>query len=530
MSDSEVQTFGKLRSFFWPIYGYELRKFLPMLLIIFLVCFNYSIVRNMKDTVVVTASGAEVIPFIKLWAMLPGAIILTLFYTYLSSRYSQERAFYIIVTMFVTFYSFFGFVLYPLRDSLHPQHLTDTLSAILPAGFSGLIAMLCNWSFTIFYVMSELWGSLVLSVIFWGFANEVTRLHEARRFYSVFSIFSNLAAIAAGQSANYLAYGSGGAGALFRFATDDTFEQGLMFLMLLVSIGGVGIMVIFRWMNKNVLNDPAFDDLHKTKSDLKKKNAKKKKKSIKDSFSFLSNSKYLICIAILVLAYNLTINLAEVVWKDQLRTLKPEPEEFNKYLNNVTSSIGCVSTFTAIFMARIISKFGWTRTAMITPVIMFITCMGFFSFMIFQGTLAPIAFALTGLSPLTIAVYFGATQNCFSKAMKYSVFDATKEMAFIPLDHETKLNGKAAIDGVGSRFGKSAGSLIHQGLIIVFESLTASAHYVAVIILVVIVGWGSAVRSLGAKFSDIARSEDRSLAEGELGDHASEEDVQVASA
>ncbi len=527
MSHTEVQAFGKLRSFIWPIHRYELRKFLPMLFIMFLVCFNYSIVRNMKDTVVVTTSGAEVIPFIKLWAMLPGAILLTLFYTYLSRRYSQERAFYVMVTMFISFYSLFAFVLYPYRDVLHPHQLTESLSTLLPEGFNGLVAMLCNWSFTVFYVMSELWGSLVLSVIFWGFANEVTKLHEARRFYSVFSIFSNIAAIAAGQSANYLAYGDG-AGFIFRFASDDSFEQGLMFLMFLVTICGIGIMVIFRWMNKNVLNDPSFDDLHKTKSDMKKN---KKRLSLKESFAFLSNSKYLICIAVLVIAYNLTINLAEVVWKDQLRTLKPEPEEFNRFLNNVTSAIGCVSTLTAVFMVRIISKFGWTRTAMITPIIMLITCMGFFAFMIFQGTLGPIAFALTGLTPLTIAVFFGATQNCFSKAMKYSVFDATKEMAFIPLDHETKLNGKAAIDGVGSRFGKSGGSLVHQGLILVFGSLTSSASYVAVIILAVITGWITAVRSLGVRFADVARSEDKALAEGEMGDSLEEEEaVQVASA
>ncbi|MEM1283176.1 MAG: Npt1/Npt2 family nucleotide transporter [Chlamydiota bacterium] len=523
MSDTEVQAFGKFRSFIWPIHRYELRKFLPMLFMMFLVCFNYSIVRNLKDTVVVTASGAEVIPFIKLWAMLPGAVLLTLFYTYLSSHYSQERAFYIMVTMFICFYTLFGFVLYPFRDQLHPHHLTETLSVALPEGFSGLIAMLCNWSFTIFYVMCELWGSLVLSVIFWGVANEVTRLSEARRFYSVFSIFSNIAAIAAGQSANYLASGNR-AGFAFNFFTTDSFEQGLMFLMLLVSLCGIVIMVIFRWMNKNVLNDSSFDELHKNKSELKKN---KKKLSLKDSFSFLSNSNYLLCIAILVLAYNLTINLAEVVWKDQLRTLKPEPEEFNRFLNNVTSAIGCVSTLMSLFMARLFAKFGWTRTAMITPVIMLISCMGFFAFMIFQGTLGPIAFALTGLTPLTIAVAFGAMQNCFSKAMKYSVFDATKEMAFIPLDHETKLNGKAAIDGVGSRCGKSGGSLIHQGLILVFGSLTASASYVAIIILAVITGWITAVRSLGVQFANVARNEDKALAEGQLND---ENEVQAVSA
>ena len=88
-------------------------------------------------------------------------------------------------------------------------------------------------------------------------------------------------------------------------------------------------------------------------------------------------------------------------------------------------------------MAQIITRFGWTRTASITPLMMFITSIGFFGFMIFQDSLGPFVMTLTGFTPLAIAVYFGATQNTLSKAMKYSVFDATKEMAFIPLSHES---------------------------------------------------------------------------------------------
>lgn len=39
--------------------------------------------------------------------------------------------------------------------------------------FAGPIAILRNWTFCLFYVMAELWGSVVVSVLFWGFANQV---------------------------------------------------------------------------------------------------------------------------------------------------------------------------------------------------------------------------------------------------------------------------------------------------------------------------------------------------------------------
>ena len=41
------------------------------------------------------------------------------------------------------------------------------------ARFGGPIAILRNWTFCLFYVMAELWGSVVVSLLFWGFANQV---------------------------------------------------------------------------------------------------------------------------------------------------------------------------------------------------------------------------------------------------------------------------------------------------------------------------------------------------------------------
>lgn len=493
--------FGTIRSCIWPIHRHELKKIMPMFFMVALICFNYGILRNMKDTVVVTASGAEVIPFIKVWAMLPGAILLTFLFTKLSNHFSQERVFYIMMTGFLTCFAVFAFVLYPLRDVLHPHGMADKLEVLLPVGFRGLISMLRNWTFTGFYVMSELWGGIILNVLFWGFANEVTRVQEARRFYSMFGIGSNIAAIIAGQAAIYLTSEST-VRAIFP-AGGEIWQHSQMILVLVITACGLATMGIFRWMNSNVLTDPSFDEFHHNKRVAKAKG----KLSFRESFSYLSNSNYLICIAVMVISYNLVINLVEVVWKDQLRRLYPDPTEFNTYLNNLTSCVGIVSTFMAIFMSKIITRFGWTKTALITPAIMIVTCIGFFSFLLFQYNLAEVAIALTGTTPLAIAVFFGGVQNCLSKAAKYSVFDGTKEMAYIPLSHESKLKGKAAIDGVGSRLGKSGGSFIHQGLLMIFSSLMASASYVAVILLIVIIFWVIAVRILGRKFYELVNSQ-----------------------
>lgn len=516
MNQSVDAEFGKLRSFFWPIHRHELKKFIPMQLMLILICFNYSILRNLKDSMVITASGAEVIPFIKVWVLLPTAILFTVIFTKLSNRFSQERVAYIIISAFLAYFAFFVAVLYPMREFLQPHETAKNLYELFPNA-KWLIAMVDNWVLTIFYVLAELWSTIVMQVLFWGFANEVTRIHEARRFYSVFSIGSNMAAFFAGAvtiillAEDFMSAFFGAPSSSSAPMTEAGWQSSLNMLISVVIISGCVTMAIFRWLNKNVLNDPSFDSVHNNGSVPKKK----KKQSLKDSFSYLRQSHYLICMAVIVVGYNLVINLVEIVWKDQLRQLHPENKDYLQYVSMLLCVQALVSIVMSICMAWIIKRFGWTKTALITPIILLVTSAGFFLFLFYQEQLAGFALALTGMTPLAIAVFFGSAQNCLSKAAKYSVFDTTKEMAYIPLDHDSKLKGKAAIDGIGSRLGKSGGSLIHQGLLMIFETLTRCSPYIAGILGTMIVFWIGATKSLGKRFNALVaqQAKDTSVVE-----------------
>lgn len=497
MNHNSTSFLSKVRNLFWPIYRHEHRKLVPMFLMLFLICINYTILRNMKDALNVTASGAEVIPFIKLWVMLPMAVIASFSFTKLASRFSQERVFYFTISFFLCFFLLFVTVLYPFRDVLHPNATADWLAQILPMGCKGLINMLRNWTFTSFYVMSELWSCMVLSVLFWSFANEVTKVGEAKRFYSFFNMASNSAAIIAGQIPSLCVSFFGSASGQSR---DDS---SLITQLIIVIACGLATILIFRWLSKNVLNGPEFDEFHENKLQMKKK----KKLSIRESLSYLSSSRYLLCIAMLVVGYNLVINLVEVIWKDQLRELYPSRSDFNTYIGHLTTLTGILSMLIAIFIPKMLDRLGWTRTAMITPVTMLITAAGFFILLFFKDQIPGGVFATLGVSATGLIVFIGALQNCFSKASKYSLFDTTKEMAFIPLDHDVKLKGKAAIDGVGSRLGKSGGSVLYQGLLTIFPTLTACAPVVGFILLLVITGWISSTRALGVQFGELVNKE-----------------------
>lgn len=487
--------FTRLRAILWPVHGYELKKLIPMLLIFFFISFDYNVLRTMKDALVVTAasSGAEVIPFIKVWVMFPGAILMTYLFTRLSNRCCRETVIYSILGIFLAYFAFFAFWLYPRSESLHLNQLADYLQTILPSGFKGFIAMVRYWSFTSFYVMSELWSNIILFLLFWGFANQITRVGEAKRFYGLFGIGANFSGVAAGSASMYLCSREYDP-ALFG---QDAWQQSMMLLITLVLVAGIAAIALFRWMNVKVLTDPRYYDPADALGDTKIKG----RMSMRENFKYLFKSDYLFCLAVIVISYNLVINLVEVVWKHEVRALYPNPKDYNLYMNQVTTIIGVIATFTALFVSgNAIRLRGWTFTALLTPVILFVTSVGFFGFFFFRDQLNWPLLAVLGATPLAIEVFFGSLQNIMSRAAKYTVFDATQQMAFVPLDAESKVKGKAAIDGVCSRLGKSGGSVIHQGLLLTFSTITASAPYVAGFLFASIFIWTVATCWLGKRF------------------------------
>ena len=169
-------------------------------------------------------------------------------------------------------------------------------------------------------------------------------------------------------------------------------------------------------------------------------------------------------------------------------------------MGNFSRITGLATIFMMFFVTgNVVRKLGWKVAALVTPVVLMITGAGFFAFMLFGHQMEG-AVALLGTTPLMLAVIFGMAQNIMSKSSKYSLFDPTKEMAYIPLDQEQKVKGKAAIDVVGARFGKSGGSFIQQMLIVSLGSISAMTPYIGIILFVVISAWILAVIALDKRF------------------------------
>ncbi len=498
----DTAEFGKIRSFLWPIHNYELKKLLPMLFLFFCILFNYTILRDTKDTLIMTApkSGAEAIPFLKVYGVLPVAILFMLLYSKMANVLSKKNLFYASVVPFIVYFTLFSTVLYPNREALHPNAFCDMLQSVLPSGFMGLICILRNWTYSTFYIMAELWGSVCLSLLFWGFANDITKVSESKRFYSLFGLGANFSLILAGSYITWASRPDRSIGT----GIADTWQVSLYWLTAAVALSGVAVLAIYWWVNKYVLTDPRFYDV----SAQKKMKKEKPKLTLGQSLKLIMTSRYLGLIAMVVIGYGMCINMVEVTWKSQLKLAYPDPNAYSAFMGGFSANTGIVTIFMMLFIGgNSIRKMGWRFSALCTPVMILVTGALFFSFMIFNKNIAGMI-ASFGTTPLALAVLFGTMQNILSKATKYSLFDPTKEMTYIPLDQDSKVKGKAAIDVVGARLGKSGGAFIQQFMIISLGSIAAMTPYLSVILLIIVGLWILSVFALDKHFKKAMNDRD----------------------
>jgi AAA family ATP:ADP antiporter len=496
-----TKPFGTLRAFLWPVYREEYPKFIPMFLISFLVCFNYYLLRISKDAVLITApeSGAEAIPFIKVWAILPTALVMTFIFTRFSNWLNRRTIFYAMMWLFIGYFAFFTFVLYPNREMLHPNGFADQLQSILPQGFKGFIAIIRNWTYSTFYVMSEMWSTMIMTILFWGFANDVTSMKDAKRFYGLFGVGTNLSGIVAGALASHLS--------MHQFNSSIPFgttawDQYIFFLGMIVIGAGLLCMSLYWVMNRAGQGY--------TEANLKAYREAPIKMGMRKSFQSIAKSPYLMLIATLVFAYNIVMNLAEVVWKDQVKQLHPVAADFNRYMADINFWIALSAAVISLFISgNVIRALGWTKSALIAPVLTLLSGALFFAVLLLPKESILGVCVSFGTTPLALAVFFGSLQNCIVRGTKYSLVDATKELAFIPLSQEERIRGKAAIDGIGSRLGKSGGAVMYQCLLISFGTIMGSVSVVALLLLFAIGGWIFSVKALGRQFVSLTTEPSR---------------------
>jgi AAA family ATP:ADP antiporter len=397
---------------------------------------------------------------------------------------------------------------------LHPTGLVEAAASWMPTGLMGLVKVVQYWTFSLFYCSAELWGSVVISVLFWTLANEVCTVAEAKSVYPLMGIAANVALVLSGAFVKLV-------------NRIPEVANGSTQAMLNGLVGGIvmmtAAMVIAKAsLDKFVIGEYcALDPSTATKPAAKKKS----KGNLADSFRIIRGSTKITSLAVLVVSYGVSHRLFEFSWKGALRALYPTAQGYQGVLADVAIATG-YATISFMLLGKFVFQYlGWRAAASVTPLAMLITGGSFFglslaaSYGISVGGLSPVAMAFAGVTA-------GAATQVFARSSKFSFFDPAKEMCYIEMSKEEKSKGKAAVDLLGSQIGKSGGAWITQLLLLVTGSLTASLPIISIAFLGVIGSWLAAVNSLNKQLKEYEAekeaAEKAGLVESSSGDDPTE--------
>ena len=471
----------KLKSFFWPIENKELSFFIPMAIMMMCALYNFSALRSIKDSLVVSNIGAESISFLKLWLVLPSAIVFTLIYLKLSNKFSLDKVFYIITSCFLLFFLFFSLWLYPNKDIIHPDHnYIQTLIDLHPH-LKWFIKIFGHWSFALMYIFSELWSVVIINLMFWQFANHIVESDSAKRFYPLFGLIGNFGLVISGNAMVFFSDVSGIPDSVVNFVSNqNSIGADISIKLSIFSVVFVGIIMLclMFFINTFILSQKIISK--KTTKDTVTK------LSLLESIKLIFSSRYVGYITVIIICYGLAINVLEGPWKAKIRELHPTQQEYLAFMGHFNIWMGTSCITFMIIGSNILRFFGWRIAALFTPAVIGITGVAFFSFVLFSSYQVNSNHILW-FNPLVAAVFAGGLQNILSKSSKYSLFDSTKEMAYIPLSLELRTKGKAAAEVIGAKFGKSLGAVIQSSIFIFMPSTDFSEITIILLIIFVLV-------------------------------------------
>ena len=470
---------------------YLLYKYLPTSIMMMLSSYIYSMLRGVKDSVLVPTLGAELISLIKLYGVFPATVIFFVCFSKLANIFARDKLYYIITSFFIGFFLLYAFVLSPYSADIHPDLSEWTLQ--VPT-LKHQVSMLQHWTITIFYIMCEICGTVMLTLLFWQFANDLYTVKEAKNSYALFGLLGQLGLIIAGiVQSNLSVY--------FDDPTDQlAWALTLKWIMASIALAGIGLIFLYRWMFKNILLNPKLCS--------REFNTAKEKVSLslKESFKYVFSSRYLWLIMLIVFCYGLGVNLIESVWKDQIRQQYITSSAYSSFIGKFHIYFGLTTMVIMLFGSYILRKFRWLVPALCTPVGAGISGVVFFMLIIFRELFEPLVNSWE-MPMLMMAVLVGSTQVILFKAFNYTFVDSTKEMAFIPLDRELRTKGKAAVDVIGGRFGKSFGAILFQLMFyFVSPNLSDLTIQIFVIFVIAMVIWIFSVIALNKEFTKVTES------------------------
>ncbi|MGI2299073.1 Npt1/Npt2 family nucleotide transporter [Candidatus Cardinium hertigii] len=474
---TKANLLSKVKALFRPIieiqYANE-KKIGGLLVLKFLLALVYCILAGIKDTLLITAhsSSAEVIPIIKGAIIFPLSIVVVIFYTKLDNHFKQSTLFYSTILFFLCCILLYCFLLYPNAYKGSPNIIADRLTIYSDGKHLHWIAIFRHWIHVLFFIIAELWGQVVLMVLYWNFANSICTVDEGKKYYGILIAAGDLPLIITAQLIQVL------------------LKKNVPFLLTVQSLARyivvlcVLILFTYWWVNKTINKNPG--NVYHSRAV-----STKIRLSLRESFHYIICSKYLTHLAMMVISCAFSVNLMEATWKSYIKDVFPKSIDYQNFSSSVAFWSGIFALATSLFLTRgFIEKFGWGKAIKIVPISIAIMGCSFF-LMSYAKNSVPFLQNSIGTSFARYIAWWGGVQSIVIRVVKYAFFDKTIQIAYIPLAPSIKVKGKTAVDILGSNIGKAGSAWIQIGLLELFNtnSLQNISLILFMLLLIISICW-----------------------------------------
>lgn len=404
----------------------------------FLASFVYNLLCPLKKTIILSIPGASVESFVylKFFFIAPGSLFLTSLFLTLSAYVGRKTLFRIFIGLFAVYFLLYTFVFHPHQSF---WRLNIDAHFRLLSQQSVCIPLFQYWMESFFATAAELWGTTIVSLLIWGFVNQSMTHDQAQEKYVYLTLGINSSAIV-----------SGWISLLIQKIYTEWQECFLILQIFLI------VSIFFTWVLYEFLEIQGIFDSPLVVERAAKKTYATEKLSFFHALRSLWMNSVLWYIAALVIAYNTVYIFSDLLFVQQLKQNfdLAHQAESNQFLTYVSIMSGVFATFFALCVYPFIQKTAkWRYGALITPVIYTISALPFFLTLVSSQKRE-----ILGGYPAVILL--GGLHVALLRGARYSVFDATKEMAYVGISKDDQIQGKSIIDTIVSRVGKSLGSFV----------------------------------------------------------------------
>ncbi|KAM0680802.1 hypothetical protein GINT2_001076 [Glugoides intestinalis] len=508
---------SKLANLF-PIIQKERYRVVLMCTMFCIIAFNYSFLRLFKDRIVYSVlDNTETKNWLKLLTFLVTQS-LVIFSQNVSAASNFNVAF---GKLIIYFASFLGInTAFIIATKYLPVQLNDTFSDLLflsdSLSIRGLkvIYPLCivinQYTYSCFYVLSEVIGSMMISFCFMTYINNNTTENQNKRFVRLLLFFSNISSLLAGVCYN----------AWLSIYENKPKKESDIFYFIFPAIAIFLYMVVLamkKSLEKEFLNEIV---VSASKGAPKSASSKKKKVGFKDSLYLMMNSKFLCAMCGMTFFYNVTSNMLETANSSGMAASASYYGKdksffatgFKSFDLMFTSLVTCIVMVTPISLLP--DRIGIVAFAMVPLAISVFAAIIqlFFSVTNFPFTgydnMWPFNTYNAAIKYPYAESLFGTAMQSLMKISKYAFFDIVKELIAMKIDPANRALFKGVFDGSITKLGKSMGSLYGILMLSTFESFDARYYFpiTALIILIFSQFWYIAIRYINKSYTKAKNS------------------------